>query len=359
MAFWNNPSELTPKQSHRWVISFGTANAPAYQFTTKNNSLPCYLAKSVDLPSYELGVQQAKYLYSHTFNFPKRLTWKPITITFYDVILEQSLNDHNKMLFRPILSEDGSSVKEGFVSLFGDETEGNFIKQSTQAFFYRLFQDAGYINPNEYNPDDKLLRFRSYTFKKNMVSSFIDKRANSSNLIQDTYSEQQKVITRSINANTEKFISKNYSEQTTLNIHQLAPYDDGQTTNQETWRLYNPIISDVKLDKMDYSSDNILSISITVYYDWAVLEPNIITPRLETDFAEPEFYTQKQLDELNTDLQALENTPSQVQKPEIDFSRDYKQEAIELVQVNTEYGDTLKALGNEPSLSLDLRDDDL
>lgn len=283
MAFWNDPSALTPKQSHRWVISFGTANSPAYQGTRKNNFLPYYFAKSVDIPSYELAIQQAKYLYSHTFNFPKRLVWKPITITFYDVIMEQSLDEHYKMIFSPILKDNKIQDKE--VSVASGDLDGSFIKQSTQLFFYRLFQDAGYINPNEYNPDDQLLRFRSYTFKKNMVASFIDKRANSSNLIQDIFAEQSTQITRNITANAEKITSQNYSEQTTLNIHQLAPYEDGQTSNQETWKLYNPIISDVKVDRMDYSSENILSISVTVHYDWAALQPNIVTSNYATDIA--------------------------------------------------------------------------
>jgi hypothetical protein len=245
MAFWNDPSELTPKQSHRWVISFGSNDSPAYQDSTKNNFLPYYFAKSVDLPSYELGIQQAKYLYSHTFNFPKRVVWKPITISFHDVIVEKniSLGDQPKMLFQPILKDN--KIQERETSLFGDEN-GSFIKQSTQTFFYRLFQDAGYINPNEYGPDDQLLRFRSYTFKKNLVSSFIDKRANSNNLIQDRGgSYDQSGPQRSLSfENPAKLAVNRYSQQTTLNIHQLTPYDDGRTTNQETWRLYNPIISD-------------------------------------------------------------------------------------------------------------------
>ena len=85
MAFWSNPSELFPKQQHRWVVSFNT------QFPERNSSgergderLPHYFAKSVERPSYDAGVVQAKYLYSHTFNFPKRITWKPIKIEFND-----------------------------------------------------------------------------------------------------------------------------------------------------------------------------------------------------------------------------------------------------------------------------------
>lgn len=70
--FWNDPSNLAPKQAHRWVIHFGEDSV-------------FYYAKSVDRPSYNLNTVKGKLLYSHTVNFPGRLTWNPIKVTLYDV----------------------------------------------------------------------------------------------------------------------------------------------------------------------------------------------------------------------------------------------------------------------------------
>ena len=70
--FWNDPSNLAPKQAHRWVIHFGEDRVFFY-------------AKSVDRPSYSLNTVKGKLLYSHTVNFPGRLTWNPIKVTLYDV----------------------------------------------------------------------------------------------------------------------------------------------------------------------------------------------------------------------------------------------------------------------------------
>ncbi len=86
MAFWNDPASIKPKQLHRWVVSFGeygSLNQPAGD----KKYIPLYLAKSIDLPSYEIGNVQARYLFSYNVNYPKRLAWKPITITLYDAAI--------------------------------------------------------------------------------------------------------------------------------------------------------------------------------------------------------------------------------------------------------------------------------
>ena len=39
----------------------------------------------------------------------------------------------------------------------------------------------------------------------------------------------------------------------------------------ESWRLNNPLITSVNFDSLDYQSDDMLNIQITVKYDWATL----------------------------------------------------------------------------------------
>lgn len=263
MAFWNDPSALTPKQSHRWVISFGNHN-----FDNQNifdvNQISAYFAKSVDKPSYEIGMQQAKYLYSHNFNFPKRLIWKPITITFYDVIMEKI---NSNFLFAPTVNSLGNK-EQSLVYSNGNnpnlgittrqEDRGTTIatvqtnekvKQSTQLFFYKFLQDSGYFDPEEYGQQDQLLRFRKYNFKKNMIRSFVGSQADY------------------IDSQSKQIYNTDYWQ--TLNITELD--QDGLPT--ETWKIYGPLISDVKFDKLDYTNENVITVTATIHYDWAKLVP--------------------------------------------------------------------------------------
>jgi hypothetical protein len=47
---------------------------------------------------------------------------------------------------------------------------------------------------------------------------------------------------------------------------------DGQVA--ETWKLNNTWVSKVEYDDLDYSSEDLLGISLTLVYDWADLEVN-------------------------------------------------------------------------------------
>ena len=55
----------------------------------------------------------------------------------------------------------------------------------------------------------------------------------------------------------------------TLNITEL----DQNGLPAETWKIYAPLISDVKFDRLDYSNENIVTITATINYDWAKLVP--------------------------------------------------------------------------------------
>jgi len=262
MAFWNNPSELTPKQSHRWVISFGEHDIQKTDSSATRNIIPFYFAKSIDKPSYEIGIQQAKYLYSHTFNFPKRLTWKPITITFYDVIAEKT---NTSFLFKPTVSTIGelNSVITQSDAIRTNETisitEADiYAKNSTQLFFYKFLQESGYFDPEEYNKEDQLLRFRKYNFKKDMIKALVGQQADFWGNV------------KSFPVDTDLW--------KTLNIIELNP--NGKPI--ETWKLYAPLVTDVKFDRLDYSNENVLSVTVTINYDWAKLQPEKIYKNFKT-----------------------------------------------------------------------------
>lgn len=221
MAFWSDPSSLLPKQSHRWVAFFGNTEDP--------NSLPQYFFKSIEKPSYEIGSVQAKYLYSHTFNFPKRVTWKPIKVEFYDVLISSGQE------IIPIIkgiNPYGSPIKE-------------YHRKSTQMFFYSLLSKAGYFSPHE-TLNKEMLTFKNYTFKQNLSLAMFGTETTD---LKNSYGPYEWYVTlQEIDENGEKL---------------------------ESWQLYNPFITNVNFNKLDYSSDNILTITADIAYDWAELDSRI------------------------------------------------------------------------------------
>ena len=70
MTFWNDPARLFPKQSHRWVISFGQHdenNSSAAGGVVNANTTSRFFAKAVEKPSFEIKTTQVKYMHSHAF----------------------------------------------------------------------------------------------------------------------------------------------------------------------------------------------------------------------------------------------------------------------------------------------------
>lgn len=251
MAFWNDPTNLIPKQKHRWVISFGARDKQASFDGTAasldDNTMHMFLAKSVDRPSYTIKTVSAKYLYSHTFKFPTRPVWNPITITLYDA---QVADDVRTYFSNPIISGDGARITNKAIGTVNEEKM--LFKQSTQFFFYDFLRQSGYYDPEEYDADDQLLRFRSYNFKRNMIESLVGNK--DSNL---EYAV----------ANGEAINTQNFWNYFTIREYSA----DGIL--QENWEIYNPLITDVKFDKLDYSSDDIPLITATIEYDWAAMRP--------------------------------------------------------------------------------------
>jgi len=181
MAFWNDPASIKPKQLHRWVVSFGEYNS--LQPGSNRKYIPLYLAKSIDLPSYEIGNVQARYLFSYNVNYPKRLAWKPITITLYDAAI----------------NVEGNKSTQG---LLANPASFGYVYESTS----------------------------SYTFKDQVNSNLVGNGQ--------------------------------------IVIKQLTP--DGSPS--DSWKLYNAILSEVKFDRLDYSSEAIQTVTLTINYDDAKLE---------------------------------------------------------------------------------------
>ncbi len=252
MAFWTDPSNVFLKQSHRWVISFPEIySGDSGKDSIKQYFKPTAFAKSVDRPTMSMKTVQAKYLYAHTFNFPTRYVWNPIKITFYDILLK---NEKVKPTFttnpgptdnifvyykNPVINNDLKYVIAGE----GGLQNYNYYLQSTQYFFQTLLQTSGYTVPNEFDAVDKLIRFRDYNFKDSLASHF------SGHVKKDGRYENNYIIIKEID-------------------------ELGKTI--EEWHLYNPIITEVTPSKLDYSSDEALTITIGVTYDWAEFHPTML-----------------------------------------------------------------------------------
>jgi len=68
--FWNNPS-IEPKRNFRFTARIA-------QFPNID-----WLVKTVDKPKFEVSSIEHKYL-NHTFNYPGRVTWQPVSMTIID-----------------------------------------------------------------------------------------------------------------------------------------------------------------------------------------------------------------------------------------------------------------------------------
>lgn len=71
MSFWTD-GKIEPKRQNRWVIQFDGIHAGNMYFASK-----------VARPTIEVSNKEHKFL-NHTFNYPGRVSWKPISLTVVD-----------------------------------------------------------------------------------------------------------------------------------------------------------------------------------------------------------------------------------------------------------------------------------
>lgn len=73
MSFWSDPTAKEPLRKNKWLISF-TKGLKDYTYGLKTCTKPSYIVEN-----------SSHVLLNYTFNFPKRVVWQPITITFASV----------------------------------------------------------------------------------------------------------------------------------------------------------------------------------------------------------------------------------------------------------------------------------
>lgn len=71
MTFWTD-GRIEPKRQNRWIVQFDGIH---------NGNM--FFANKVTRPAIEVSKKEHKFL-NHTFNYPGRVTWQPVTLTMVD-----------------------------------------------------------------------------------------------------------------------------------------------------------------------------------------------------------------------------------------------------------------------------------
>jgi len=199
-----------------------------------------FFAKSVERPSYEIEHAQMKYAFGNVINVPKRVTWNPITIEFYDVIYSKVYIGNNvneaSASYSTVSTENRRILVEQqeLGSPQGGRKPGvGTYRYTTSGYFSSRLSKAGYAGAS--NAQISVL---SYTFKQNLVKALLGEESN--------YLNPGPPVNE-------------------IKINELDEF--GNTI--ETWTLVNPLIKSVKFSTLDYSSDDVSTVSVTLAYDYA------------------------------------------------------------------------------------------
>ena len=69
--FWSDATQQDPKRQYRWIMRIA--------------SVPTYVLKKTDKPSFQVTETEHKYL-NHTYYYPGRVQWNTINVTLADPI---------------------------------------------------------------------------------------------------------------------------------------------------------------------------------------------------------------------------------------------------------------------------------
>jgi len=92
---WANPNN-EPKRSHNWVLTMSGDDVAVIE--------PAFLV-SANKPKGKISVTEHQFL-NHTFKFPGRMAWDPITVVLIDSITDGGLMDLSSRLLG-VMQESG------------------------------------------------------------------------------------------------------------------------------------------------------------------------------------------------------------------------------------------------------------
>jgi len=129
-TFWSSVN-LQPKRKFRWYVDF------------PNLSEIKYAAKTINKPSFKVGNTAHQFI-NHTFHFPNRLVWEPVTVTLVDGTLPGQLGAEDSLTGRlyGLMLGSGYSVPSDIESCKDGLTKQAFSKNLGQVHIIQLGDDG-------------------------------------------------------------------------------------------------------------------------------------------------------------------------------------------------------------------------
>ena len=127
-TFWNE-TKLEPFRGFRWKIQFSGIKEMHY-------------AMKVEKPSFKVGEYAHKYI-NHTFFFPGRVEWNPITCTIVDVPNGAAINIFQNMKQGGYIAP-GAKARDGSDGL----TKAAHTQAHANAGMIKIYQILAECTPN-------------------------------------------------------------------------------------------------------------------------------------------------------------------------------------------------------------------
>ena len=230
MAFWSS-KDASPARKYRFRMGPAGTN--------------WWYVNSVTLPSFEINVGEYQLL-NQKFKYPGVPTWNPVTINIVDTA--DSVDQIKKFL----VSKDFS-----FLQIEGLEKKmPNQVRQTIEGTAKAGISEAeGRVSlQNTDKPNKELEKLGGGSLAADIQAVNKKRQQRKAQDVRAAISKAQKGISA--------------GDDLDIIIEQL----NGEGKPLRTWRLVNSFITSVNYGDLDYSSDELVSIEISVAYDYATTE---------------------------------------------------------------------------------------
>ena len=226
MAFWSN-KDASPARKYRFKMGPAGTN--------------WWYVNSVTLPSFEINTGEYQLL-NQKFKYPGVPTWNPVTISIIDTA--DSVDKVKKFL----VSKDFDFLQMDGLEKKMTNTTREALRKTKQGEIDQTQAKTAKVIDNDAN--ESQLRGLSPA-----VSRGVERR-------------RQEALTANEAAANKAKKAVSPSDDLDIILEQMGA--DGKTFR--TWTLVNSFITSVNYGDLDYSSDDLVSIEISVAYDYATTE---------------------------------------------------------------------------------------
>jgi hypothetical protein len=259
MAFWNDV-HAHPVRSHEFKVNW--------------NGVLSHTVKSCSKPTVEVNGNEYQ-VGNQFFKYPGVAKWGDITITFVD----------DKTTTRNIFQQ---LIDQGLLIPYGQKRYGGMTKNDgggalqvahssamAEAFMSNMDQDKAHWDEEValYGTDEEGVK--KYTTRKSksipnpMFSAWMDDSMRKGK-IGDIIIEQHGVVTeRRIVEDAPGTIWRPPRKGGSKQVEKMS---NGGPFILESWKLKNAWIKSINFGSLDYSSDELITIEVTISYDWCEVE---------------------------------------------------------------------------------------